>query len=313
MKKKKPSEKRSVKRLGIEIWKARQIYLMIIPIAINVFLFDYRPLTWLRAAFYDFSMYHGFEGSEFIGFANFIKLFETRNFWQMLWNAVALNLWELALAFPAPIIFALILNEMRSNKAKTLVQTVSFLPHFISTVAVVAIVTEVFSPSMGIVGKLMRFFGMEPIYFMARKEYFRPLMVLSSIWQGMGWSSIIYSAALSSIDPNLHEAAVLDGASRWQRLLNVTLPAITPLIVTMLVLKIGGLISTGTEKVLLMQTSTNMGHSEVLSTFLYKQGVLKMKYSFSVATGIFNGLVGFMLVSIGNMLNKKLTDSEGLW
>lgn len=285
---------------------------MILPVAIYFIIFEYWPLTWLRVSFYDYNIFEGLEGSEFVGFENFQKLFARRNFLQMMWNALALNLLSLAVAFPAPIIFALMLNEMRFSKAKKVVQTVSFLPHFISTVALVSIVTEVLSPSIGLSADILKFFGKEPIYFLGDAKYFRWIMVLSGMWQGTGWGAIVYLSALTAIDPNLYEAAMVDGANRWERLKNITLPGIAPTIITMLILRIGQLLSQGYEKIYLLQNSVNLAQSEVLSTFVYKQGLLKMNYSLGTTAGLFNGVISLILVFLANHLSKKYSDSAGI-
>lgn len=313
MKQKQHREKRTVNKLGKDIWKSRQVYLMILPVAIYFILFEYWPLTWLRISFYDFSIVRGIEGSEFVGFENFIKLFKRRNFLQMMWNALSLNLMSLAVAFPMPIIFALMLNEMRFRKPRKIVQTVSFLPHFISTVSVVAIVTEFLSPTIGLSADILRFFGKDPINFLGNAKYFRWIMVLSGIWQSTGWSAIVYLSALTAIDTNLYEAAMVDGANRWQRLKNITLPGITPTIVTMLILRVGQLLSMGYEKIYLLQNSVNLAQSEVLSTFVYKQGLLKMDYSLGTTAGLFNGMISVILVFIANRVSKKYSESGGVF
>lgn len=304
--------KNPLRKLGKNIWKARWIYLMILPVAIYFIIFEYWPLTWLRVSFYDYNIFEGLEGSEFVGFENFQKLFARRNFLQMMWNALSLNLLSLAVAFPAPIIFALMLNEMRFSKAKKVVQTVSFLPHFISTVALVSIVTEVLSPSIGLSADILKFFGKEPIHFLGDAKYFRWIMVLSGMWQGTGWGAIVYLSALTAIDPNLYEAAMMDGANRWERLKNITLPGIAPTIITMLILRIGQLLSQGYEKIYLLQNSVNLSQSEVLSTFVYKQGLLKMNYSLGTTAGLFNGVIALILVYLANHFSKKYSDSAGI-
>lgn len=306
-------EKRSFSKLKKEIWRSRQVYLMILPVFIWFCLFCYWPMYWLRIAFYDYSLYYGFEGSKFVGFQNFLDLFSRRNFGQMIYNALALNLYSLAVGFPIPIIFALILNEMRLKKGKKIVQTVSFLPHFISMVALVAIVKEFLSPTLGLSADILRFFGKEPIFFLGDGKYFRTIMVFSGIWQEMGYSAIVYLSALTAVDVNLYEAAMVDGANRRQRLWHITLPCIMPTIVTMLILRIGSLLSTGYEKIYLLQNSTNLAQSEVISTYVYKQGLLKMDYSTGTTAGLFNSVIAFILVYLANRFSKKFSDSAGIW
>lgn len=312
MKRERVVPKTGIRRLGSQIWRAREVYLLLLLPFLWYMIIKYQPLTWLRIVFYDYSLYHGFEGSEFVGLENFAKLFAKRNFWKMLGNALALNLWSLAIAFPAPIIFALILNEMRLSKAKSVVQTISFIPHFVSTVALVGIVMDVVSPSSGILAKLFELLGMEPIYFMGKAKYFRPVMTFSEVWQGTGWGAIVYLAALTSISPDLYEAAEMDGANRWQRILHVTIPGIAPTIITMLILRVGSLLSTGWEKIYLMQNSMNLSVSEVLSTYMYKQGIEKMDYSMGSTVDLFNSVISITLVLIANKISKKVTDTT-LW
>lgn len=313
MKSKAYREKKDFKKLKKEIWRSRQVYLMILPVFIWFCLFCYWPMYWLRIAFYDYSLYKGFEGSTFVGFQNFIDLFTRRNFLQMIWNALALNLYSLAVGFPIPIIFALILNEMRLKKGKKIVQTVSFLPHFISMVALIAIVKEFLSPTLGLSADILRFFGKEPIFFLGDGKYFRTIMVLSGVWQQMGYSAIVYLSALTAIDVNLYEAAMVDGANRRQRLWHITMPCIMPTIVTMLILRIGSLLSTGYEKIYLLQNSTNLAQSEVISTYVYKQGLLKMDYSTGTTAGLFNSVIAFILVYLANKFSQKFSDSAGIW
>lgn len=306
-------KKGSLKHLGKDIWKARYVYLMILPVFIWFLLFCYWPMYWLRISFYDYSLYKGFEGSAFVGLQNFIDLVTGRQFWKMIRNVLLLNLYSLAVGFPAPIIFSLILNEMRLQKGKKLVQTVSFLPHFISMVALVTIVKEFLSPTFGLSADILEFFGKTPIYFLGDKKYFRTIMVVSGIWQEMGYSAIVYLSALTALDVNLYEAAMVDGANRWQRLRHITLPGIMPTIIIMLILRIGNLITTGYEKIYLLQNSINLEVSEVISTYVYKEGLLKMNYSEATTAGLFNSVVAFIMVFVANKISKRYSDSAGLW
>ncbi len=306
-------EKRSLRKLRKDIWRARHIYLMILPVVIWFLLFSYWPMYWLRISFYDFSLYKGFEGSTFVGFENFVELFTKRNFLKLIWNALALNLYSLFVGFPAPIIFALLLNEMRFRKVKKVVQTVSFLPHFISMVALVTIVKEFLSPTLGLSADILNFFGKEPVYFLGNAKYFRSIIVFSGISQELGYSAIVYLSALTALDMDLYEAAMVDGANRWKRLWHITMPGIMPTVMVMLILRIGSLISTGYEKIYLLQNSINLGVSEVISTYVYKQGLLKMDYSTGTTAGLFNSVVAFILVFAANRLSKLYSESAGIW
>ena len=306
-------KKRSWKQLKKDIDRARAIYLMILPVVVWFLLFQYWPMTWLSISFFDYNLYLGFVGSKFVGFQNFIKFFAGMDFWRLMRNVLLLNFYALLVGFPAPIIFALFLNEMRSAKVKKVIQTVSFLPYFISMVAFVSLVTEFLSPSTGLSADILKFFGKEPIYFLGDAKYFRTIMVFSGIWQTMGYSAIVYLSALTAVDVNLYEAAMVDGANRWNRLIHITIPCIMPTIVVMFILRIGSLINANFEKIYLFQNSANLEVSEVIQTWVYKRGMVKYDYSMGTTAGLFNGIVALILVVMANRLSKRYSDSAGIW
>lgn len=306
-------KKRSWKQLKKDIYRARAIYLMILPVVVWFLLFQYWPMTWLSISFFDYNLYLGFVGSKFVGFQNFIKFFTGMDFWRLMRNVLLLNFYALLVGFPAPIIFALFLNEMRSAKVKKVIQTVSFLPYFISMVAFVSLVTEFLSPSTGLSADILKFFGKEPIYFLGDAKYFRTIMVFSGIWQTMGYSAIVYLSALTAVDVNLYEAAMVDGANRWNRLIHITIPCIMPTIVVMFILRIGSLINANFEKIYLFQNSANLEVSEVIQTWVYKRGMVKYDYSMGTTAGLFNGIVALILVVMANRLSKRYFDSAGIW
>ena len=306
-------KKRSWKQLKKDIYRARAIYLMILPGVVWFLLFQYWPMTWLSISFFDYNLYLGFVGSKFVGFQNFIKFFTGMDFWRLMRNVLLLNFYALLVGFPAPIIFALFLNEMRSAKVKKVIQTVSFLPYFISMVAFVSLVTEFLSPSTGLSADILKFFGKEPIYFLGDAKYFRTIMVFSGIWQTMGYSAIVYLSALTAVDVNLYEAAMVDGANRWNRLIHITIPCIMPTIVVMFILRIGSLINANFEKIYLFQNSANLEVSEVIQTWVYKRGMVKYDYSMGTTAGLFNGIVALILVVMANRLSKRYSDSAGIW
>ena len=306
-------KKRSWKQLKKDIYRARAIYLMILPVVVWFLLFQYWPMTWLSITFFDYNLYLGFVGSKFVGFQNFIKFFTGMDFWRLMRNVLLLNFYALLVGFPAPIIFALFLNEMRSAKVKKVIQTVSFLPYFISMVAFVSLVTEFLSPSTGLSADILKFFGKEPIYFLGDAKYFRTIMVFSGIWQTMGYSAIVYLSALTAVDVNLYEAAMVDGANRWNRLIHITIPCIMPTIVVMFILRIGSLINANFEKIYLFQNSANLEVSEVIQTWVYKRGMVKYDYSMGTTAGLFNGIVALILVVMANRLSKRYSDSAGIW
>lgn len=306
-------KKRSWKQLKKDIYRARAIYLMILPVVVWFLLFQYWPMTWLSISFFDYNLYLGFVGSKFVGFQNFIKFFTGMDFWRLMRNVLLLNFYALLVGFPAPIIFALFLNEMRSAKVKKVIQTVSFLPYFISMVAFVSLVTEFLSPSTGLSADILKFFGKEAIYFLGDAKYFRTIMVFSGIWQTMGYSAIVYLSALTAVDVNLYEAAMVDGANRWNRLIHITIPCIMPTIVVMFILRIGSLINANFEKIYLFQNSANLEVSEVIQTWVYKRGMVKYDYSMGTTAGLFNGIVALILVVMANRLSKRYSDSAGIW
>lgn len=306
-------KKRSWKQLKKDIYRARAIYLMILPVVVWFLLFQYWPMTWLSISFFDYNLYLGFVGSKFVGFQNFIKFFTGMDFWRLMRNVLLLNFYALLVGFPAPIIFALFLNEMRSAKVKKVIQTVSFLPYFISMVAFVSLVTEFLSPSTGLSADILKFFGKEPIYFLGDAKYFRTIMVFSGIWQTMGYSAIVYLSALTAVDVNLYEVAMVDGANRWNRLIHITIPCIMPTIVVMFILRIGSLINANFEKIYLFQNSANLEVSEVIQTWVYKRGMVKYDYSMGTTAGLFNGIVALILVVMANRLSKRYSDSAGIW
>ncbi len=306
-------KKRSWKQLKKDIYRARAIYLMILPVIVWFLLFQYWPMTWLSISFFDYNLYLGFTGSKFVGFQNFAKFFTGMDFWRLMRNVLLLNFYALLVGFPAPIIFALFLNEMRSAKVKKVIQTVSFLPYFISMVAFVSLVTDFLSPSTGLSADILKFFGKEPIYFLGDAKYFRTIMVFSGIWQTMGYSAIVYLSALTAVDVNLYEAAMVDGANRWNRLIHITIPCIMPTIVVMFILRIGSLINANFEKIYLFQNSANLEVSEVIQTWVYKRGMVKYDYSMGTTAGLFNGIVALILVVMANRLSKRYSDSAGIW
>lgn len=300
------------KTLLKQIWKNRSVYLMILPIFVWFLIFSYWPLSWLRMAFYNFKLRKGFAGSEFIGLDNFINFFVKNDALKLIWNTLAINIWALVILFPAPIILALLFSELRLKRFKKAVQTISYLPHFMSTVMLVSFINILLSPSLGLVGNIFSSLGLEPIYFLGEPKYFRAIQVISGLWQTVGWNSIVYVAALSSIDPQLYEAARIDGASRIQQITRVTLPCLIPTIITMLLMQLGAILGSNFEKILLMQNDYNLQVSEVVQTFVYKRALLQGDYGLATAAGLFNSIVSLVLVIVANRVTKKLTETS-LW
>lgn len=296
-------------QLMTRIWKSRDYYLMLLPAIIYVILFNYAPMYGLQIAFKNYKVALGVAGSPWIGLRNFTDFFQSYYFVTLLKNTLLLSLYSLIVGFPIPIIIALILNEIK-GKFKNVTQTILYAPHFISLVVLVSILNSMLSPSQGVVNTILEMLGLERNYFMANPNYFRHIYVWSGVWQGMGWGAIIYLAALSGVDPALHEAADIDGATRLQKIIHINIPVIMPTIIIMLILQMGKIASVGYEKVYLMQNSMNMETSEIISTYVYKRGILNSNYSFSAAVGLFNNVINVILVLIANQVSKKVSETS---
>lgn len=268
-------------------------------------LFNYAPLYGLIIAFKDYKPYLGYWESPFVGFGNFIRFFNSNKFGQVLPNTIILSFYSLIAGFPFPIILALCLNYLPSARIKKLVQNITYAPYFISTVVLVSMLTIFFSQSSGLVNNIRDLFGLERLLFMGDPKAFRHLYVWSGVWQSIGWNSIIYFASLSNVDESLHEAAIVDGATILQRIRYIDLPSIRPVIVTLFIMNTGKLMSIGFEKAYLMQNSLNMDTSEIISTYVYKIGLLNQQYSYSTAINLFNSVINLILMFSVNTLSKN--------
>lgn len=291
------------------MWKYRQIYMLLLPALLYVIIFDYVPMYGIQIAFKNYKGVLGIWKSPWVGFKHFIDFFEGYYFWRLLRNTLALSLYSLLVGFPIPIIVALILNETLPKFKKT-AQTILYAPHFISTVVLCGMIVTMFSKESGVVNTLLEMLGMERIYFMGEPDAFRHIYTWSGIWQGMGWNAIIYIAALSSVDPTLHEAASIDGASRMQRIFHINLPTIMPTIIITLIMRVGQIASVGYEKAFLLQTSLNIEVSEIISTYVYRRGIVDANYSFSTAVGLFNNIINIILVLVANQISKKTSETS---
>ena len=291
-----------------------QLYLLLIPVVANFVIFHYIPMSGIQIAFKDFTLRDGIWGSEWVGFEHFERFFGAYNFWEILGNTLILSVISLAFSFPLSIALALVLNEIRIKRLNSTLQTIFFAPHFVSTVVVVGMLQAFLSPSNGIVNILLQKIGLieEGVYFTRLEEWFRPMYIISGLWQNVGWSSAIYISALSAIDTTMYEAASIDGASRWQQLWRITLPSIWPTIVIQLILKMGHIMSVGYEKVLLMQTSTNLNVSQIISTFVYEKGISSQQYDYATAIGLFNAVINLAVLLLVNYIAKKRSN-ESLW
>lgn len=301
-------------RFARRAWRNRYIYLMILPVMVYFAIFRYWAMGYLSIAFFDYKLLKGFAGSKYVGLKYFRDFVTGINFGRTIWNTVALNLLSILFLFPSAILLALLLNEVRSVLVKRVLQTISYLPHFISTVVFVSMLTSILSPSIGLFGAVARILGQRPFYFLGDPAMFRSINILSGIWQTAGWSSIVYLSAITAIDPQLYEAATVDGAGRIQRILHITLPGIRQTIMILLILRIGDLLGANFEKVLLLQNDLNLSVSELLPTYIYKIGIVQSKYSFSTAVGLFNALVSLILVVLANLAAKRISsDTVGIF
>jgi len=287
-----------------------QLWLMMIPAIVYMLLFVYKPMSGVLIAFQDYSLKRGIWGSEWIWFDNFTRLFRSYWFPIILKNTLTISLLSLILSFPAPILLALAANEIRSEKRKRLFQTVSYAPHFISTVVVCGMITVFLSPESGIINILLQYIGVEPTALLAKPGAFKWIYVLSGIWQTVGWSAIIYIAALSGVDKNLLEAAEIDGANRIQRIRYVNFPVLIPTIVIMFILRCGSILGVGYEKVYLLQNTANLSASEVISTYVYKVGLENKDFGFSTAVNVFNNVINCVVLIVSNKISKKVSGSS---
>jgi len=290
------------------LWRFRHLYLILLPVLVYFALFKYWPIWWLTISFKDYRLFAGFVASPWVGLKHYLAFFNSRDFFMIISNTLLINLYALVFAFPAPIIFALLLNELTGLRFKRTVQTISYLPHFVSTVVAVGLIVSFLSPTTGPLNQVLKGLGFEPVFFMAKAKYFRTVYIASEIWQHMGWQAIVYLAALSAVDPELYEAAVVDGASRWKQLVHVTLPSISSTIIVMFILRIGYIMTVGFEKMYLMTNPMVRQVAEVISTYVYRRGLLTGDYSFATAVGFFNSLVALVFIWVANAASRKFTD-----
>ncbi len=293
-------------------FKEFDLYLMLLPMVLFYLIFAYKPMINLTMAFKDYSPWLGIWDSEWVGFEHFIEFFESPFANRTIRNTLIISISSLLFTFPAPIILALLLNEIFNKKFKKIVQSVTYIPHFISTVVVCGMITNFLSPSSGIVNTIIEFFGGESIYFLAETKYFVPIYIFMNIWRNTGYSSVVYIAALTSISEELYEAARVDGASRWKQFVHVTLPGLVPTIVVMLLVQLGKILNIGYEAIILLYNPGIYEVSDVINTYVYRIGLLEGRYDYATAVGLFNSVVALILVLAANKLSNKLTET-GLW
>lgn len=299
-------------RLGTILYNQRYFLLLFIPGAIYYLLFHYAPMYGVLMAFKNYKGNASIWSAPWVGMRWFNEFFESYFFVRLMRNTLLISALNLLFGFPIPILFALVLHEMRSSRIKRIVQTVSYLPHFVSVVVVVGMMSAMLSTTDGVVNNLIRKASGTPIHFFGSPDWFRTLYVGSGVWQSFGWNSIIYLAALTNTDPALYEAAKMDGANRFHQLLHVSLPSIMPTMIILLIMQLGRTMSVGYEKIILMYTPATYEVADVISTYVYRRGILGGQFSFATAVGLFNSLVNMVLLLSVNTISRKL-GSTGLW
>lgn len=303
---------RGVNKWFSTISEEKYLWLLVLPGIIWYLVFAYAPMFGLVISFQNFSPFKGIANSQWVGFTWFQQFFDSQFFWSLIRNTLLLNIYNVVFSFPIPIILALLLNEVQHNWYKKAAQTISYLPHFVSTVVVVGMMANFLSPVGGIINLIIEAAGGESINFMIKPEWFRTLYVSSGIWQGAGWGSIIYLAALSGIDTQLYEAAIVDGANKWKQLWHISIPGILPTIIIMLIMNLGHILSIGYEKIILMYNSATYETADVINTYVYRRGIVSGEYSFGTAVGLFQSIINFAFVIAANKFSKKLTEIS-LW
>ena len=295
-----------------KIKKNKFLYFMFLPVIIYYLIFHYAPMFGIVVAFKDYNPFLGFIKSPWVGLEHFRSFFSSVYSWRLIRNTFLISFYGMIFGFPAPIILALLLNEVRDGYFKKITQTISYLPHFVSTVIIVGIYVNFLSPSSGLINNIIEALGGQRTYFLNDPKYFRTLFTLMGIWHGVGWGSIIYLAALTGINPELYEACVIDGGGRWRQTWHITLPGIANTVIIMLIFRVGALLSVGSESILLMYTPSIYETADVISTYVYRRGLVEADYSFSAAVGLFNAVVALTLISTTNKLAKRFGETS-LW
>lgn len=290
----------------------KYLLLLILPVLLYYAVFHYIPMYGIIIAFKKFSPMKGILGSAWVGFEHFIHFFQSVYFWRLLKNTLLLSVYSLFWGFPVPILFALLLNEVREGIFKKAVQTISYLPHFISIVVIAGMIVNFTTVQGGVINQMLGWFGIGPINFLSESGWFRTIYISSSVWQSFGWSSIIYLAAIAGIDPQLYEAAEMDGASRWRKMWHITLPCLLPTVAILFIMAVGNLMDVGFEKIILLYNPTTYETADVISTFVYRQGIQQANYSYSTAIGLFNNVINLILLVMVNRISRKLSETS-LW
>jgi len=298
------------RRIGRAVQRDWQLYILLLPALTLIFIFCYLPLYGAQIAFRDYKAVFGITGSQWVGLKNFRDFFNAYYFGRLLENTFLLNLYGLLWGFPVPIILAIMLNQIEWPRFKKFTQTVIYIPHFISTVVMAGILYLFLSPDSGIINVFIEAFGGKPIHFMIEPNWFRPLFIISDIWQHAGWNTILYIAALTGIDPEIYEAATIDGATKLQKIKYIDIPHLTPIVVMMLILSCGSLLVSNTDKALLMQTPGNMVKSDIIGVYVYQMGLTKAQFSYTSAIGLFINVINFVMIITVNWISKKLGETS---
>ena len=316
MEKQKNQERKKTGKKGLSLWKQFKrdgdLLILLLPGLIWYLLFAYRPMIGLRIAFYEYNLFRGIDGSRFVALQNFVQFLSGPDFSRTVVNTLMIAVWQLLIVFPLPILLAIAITEMKNKWVSRLTQTATFLPYFISVVVVCGMVINFLSPSTGIINFFIKKLGGDPIYFMTKPEYFRPIYTLMTLWQTAGFSSIVYIAAIMGIDPALYEAAKVDGATKLQQIWNVTIPGIMPIVLVMLVLNIGKMVKVGFEAIILLYLPSTFSTADVIATYVYRTGLSNRNYGLATAAGLFEAIVALVLVVVANKLSKKVSQTS-IW
>ncbi len=299
-------------RLKKNIKRDKALLLIILPVVVHYLVFFYYPMYGNIIAFKDYSPTKGIWGSDWVGFQYFVQFFRSPYFVRVLRNTALISVYSILWGFPIPILFALLTNDLKAGVYKRVVQAVSYIPYFISTVIICGMLVNFLSPSTGIVNMVIEALGGEPINFLMEPKWFRTVFIASGVWQGFGWSAIIYLAALTGVSPELYEAAKMDGASKIQRVIHISIPSILPTIVVTLILQIGTLMSIGYEKIILLYNPVTLEVADVISSYTYRTGLVEGNYSFASAVGLFNSVINLILVAFANKVSRKVSEVS-LW
>ena len=299
-------------RIQVDLHRDLSLYMLLIPPIAFMLLFKFVPLAWITMAFKEFNIFRGLQESPWVGLDHFRRLFSTEEFYQVFRNTLLINVYRIVFLFPAPIIIALFLNEVANVGFKRVVQTIIYVPHFLSWVVVAALFIQILSVDGGLVNQILMSLGIQPIPFLMDKRFFRGILIFTAGWKDVGWNTIIYLAAMTAIDPQLYEAAMVEGANRFQKMSHITMPGIASTIVVLLLLRLGQILGSNIDQVLMLYNPLVYEVGDVLATYVYRVGLGKMEYSFGTAVGLFNSVIGFILVISANAITRRISD-RSIW